>query len=727
MTQVTAITTFTLATGQAVNFAVGGRGTANVICGPKNQTYTVGLQECFLGPFDRAATITVTPEIGTITYGIDGDGVINSPGTLQLTSEGLTKGGVALSAGEAAQVRAVVGASTQSQDPPCAYKLAGVRAESVSTLTAQEQWLGSKFDFIIAFAEKSNAANSWSQNLSDTVTEIANLSPAQRDIHWAIPVCTGVEPIAQTISGQHDSVISEIAKAIAASSTAQKIHIRIGWEANFGVAYPWGASIVTEEEYKAAFIRVSSIFKGVDSRFTVAYCPSTRVDTAWPFESLYPGNSYVDVIGMDAYLLSSEKGSMTNSEHSGFMFSGPCGINRFADFAAKVGKPLAINEWGVNYDNPEHIGRMADFIRSNNVAYHAYWDQNNGAFTCKLSADQWPLAAYEFVKNFGPFHIETWGIPATPGSQLFGQIEASKPLSRIEVVSGAASVVGRTAISAPSQISGACRITVRGWDERGQSASRSVVLAWKSGRLWTPAEFGSLLADWNSAGFYSRQTRHILAVKSTISMTGDTREATAPSAGQRPTLLYANGIPYFAMDGTKGLSQSTYAGAPAAQAAVTYCAMLYTNPASSNFSYILSDSDSGLAVRSIGYNAGNIRVGAAGGFAGGAISGQTASIVVSFGAGASAACSAGVNGATPLAGTVSIPSATYSRRVIGASANAGGLIGSYYNGHLYEWFSVGAALSQAQEDQAHGYLAWKYGKESQLPTEHSYYAIPPFA
>ena len=115
MTQVTAITTFTLATGQAVNFAVGGRGTANVICGPKNQTYTVGLQECFLGPFDRTATITVTPEIGTITYGIDGDGVINSPGVLQLTPSGLTKGGVALTDAEKAGFLVGVGSTFTSQ------------------------------------------------------------------------------------------------------------------------------------------------------------------------------------------------------------------------------------------------------------------------------------------------------------------------------------------------------------------------------------------------------------------------------------------------------------------------------------------------------------------------------------------------------------------------------------------------------------------------------------
>ena len=628
-------------------------------------------------------------------------------------------------AGGSLVVGSVVKTDAQAPDA-LAIKGLGIRADSTGTLTAQESWLGAAVDHLIAFAETSNAANPWSTNLTDTQSFITTFGASNRDIKWAVPICTGTQPIDETIAGAHDAIIRLIAQAISSAATGPVIDIRPGWEPNFSTSYPWGSTLVTTAQYIAAFRRVVNLFRSVDRRFRVTFCASTRVDAAWPFEGMYPGDDYVDIVGVDAYLLTGDKGAMTDAEHVEFMFSGPCGINRFRTFAAQRGKMLAICEWGTNYDNPGYVERIADFVRQHNVAYHAYWDQNNGAFTCKLSADQWPNSAYSFVRNFGPFHIDTWGITATPGTPLNGLIACSKPVSRLEVLAGGAAYVSDfNRITAPPQFSGSRRVSLKAYDERGLSATRSIVLTWQNGRLWTPAELGASLGDWLSVDFSGNLQRHILAVKTITSLVGTARTATAQTAAQRPTYGYFSGIPAATLDGGDALVQSDVTGVPAAQAAVTYATCAFTDSAAGNFTYLVMDSDANAGVRGIGVNGGNLRIGAAGGIAGGSITNATRSIVASFGAGASAAIRATIDGGTATTGNVAIGVATYTRRVIGANAGASNAIGSYYLGRLYEFFCANVAMNTTQEDQSHGYFAWKYGLEGQLPGGHPYKSSPP--
>lgn len=601
----------------------------------------------------------------------------------------------------------------------------GVRPDNLSTLAAQDAWLVNAFDHVIGFAEQNNVANSWEQNLTDTLSYISIIAPSGKDIKWAVPICTGVEPIGQTISGAKDDVIKRTAQAIAAAATGGVIDVRLGWEPNFSTSYPWGSTLVTTDQYKDAFRRVSDIFSSVDARFRICFCPSTRVDSAWPFEGMYPGDAYVDVIGVDAYLLTQDKGAMTDAEHVEFMFSGPCAINRVRDFAAARGKRMAVCEWGMNYDNPLYVERMADFIRNNDVVYHAYWDQNNGAFQCKLSGDQWPNAAYAFVRNFGTFSIDTWCLSALPGQPLNGTVFASKPISRIEVITGTASVVGKNGITAPPQVSGSRRITVKAYDERGFSATRSIVLTWQAGRAWTPAELGANLVDWFSADLHNQNIRHLNAIKSMTSLVGSSRTASAQTAAQRPTFGYQNGRPRASLDGGDALLLTDVTGVPAAQSAVTYATVLYTDPAATNYTYFVMDADANAGVRGLGINGGNLRVAAGGGYAGGSIIGAERSIVVSFGAGATASCRATIDGNLPATNTVAIPAATYTRRVIGANAGGSNAVGSFYLGYMYEFFCANVAMSAGQEDQTHGYFAWKYGLEANLPGGHAYKNNPP--
>jgi hypothetical protein len=168
-----------------------------------------------------------------------------------------------------------------------------------------------------------------------------------------------------------------------------------------------------------------------------------------------------------------------------------------------------------------------------------------------LVSGAYPAAALSFVRNFGPIVIDTWGISALPGRRLIGEIQANKPLAKLEIISGntgGVSVSG-TSIVAEPQLSGTRRITVKAYDERGQTATRSIVLTWQSGRLWTPVELAGALVDWYSLDFHGTVSRHINAIKS-LTPISTTRSATPTSASLRPTFgITAAGVPRASFDG----------------------------------------------------------------------------------------------------------------------------------------------------------------------------------
>lgn len=603
-----------------------------------------------------------------------------------------------------------------------------VRSDGTSTLTTQQTWLGAPFDQLILFAERNNGFNDWADNLSVLAGEIAKFPTQPKD--WAIPLCTGAvgEGIADTIAGTHDATIRAMAESILAAAPATGlIHVRPGWEGNLLVAYPWGWSNVSRQQYIDAFRRVADIFRSVSERFAIHFCVSWRRDSGVDFRELWPGSAYVDVVSVDAYCLEGTRVDLglTPAEHSAYMFSAPYGIDMIRDYAVLQGKPLAINEWGVNYDNPAYITAMAAFVRSNDVVFHGYWDQNNGDFTCRLSADERPNSAMAFVREFGPFWITSAVLSAAPNAALSAPVLATKQISSVAIVSGTAGVSG-TSVTASAEASGTRRVTVRASDERGLTSERSIALTWQDGAFWTPESFGASLVDWIRADDQARLSRHNGAVKAIASATGSTRLATAPSAGQRPAFTTRSGFPMLSFDGGDALVQTVMTSVPAAQAAITRAVMLYTATGVGNFTYFASDADAVGVGRGLGHNAGNLRVGITSAIAGDSISNSDRSVVVSFGAGGTAAVRASVDGdLTPSTGNVTIASTTYTKRVYGATGTSIDAVGSYFLGGLYEAFDVSGVLTSGQEELAHGYLAWSYGREASLPAGHPYAANPP--
>ncbi len=89
---------------------------------------------------------------------------------------------------------------------------------------------------------------------------------------------------------------------------------------------------------------------GADFRFDFA--PSRGRD-AIPWTECYPGDDYVDVIGMDSY---DQPPGVSFTEQ----IKEPYGLQAQVDFAQAHGKPVSYPEWGLfrNGDNPDYIRQM---------------------------------------------------------------------------------------------------------------------------------------------------------------------------------------------------------------------------------------------------------------------------------------------------------------------------------------------------------------------------------
>ncbi|CAG0928124.1 Endoglucanase H [Thermoflexales bacterium] len=122
--------------------------------------------------------------------------------------------------------------------------------------------------------------------------------------HHAQPAFT----LRKIIRGDHDEHIRQW--AMEARNWGHPFFLRFNWEMN-GDWFPWseGRNGNHAGEFVQAWRHVHDIFTEVGaSNVTWVWCPNVEHAEAIPLEGLYPGDAYVDWIGMDGYNWGSEQG-----------------------------------------------------------------------------------------------------------------------------------------------------------------------------------------------------------------------------------------------------------------------------------------------------------------------------------------------------------------------------------------------------------------------------------
>jgi hypothetical protein len=285
-------------------------------------------------------------------------------------------------------------AADRSNNQPGVYVDWGNPMGRESNVQAFEAWLGRKNLLALDYLPGDN----WS-NMAATAKWLPGYwwqGNRDRNVVWSIALTVSGTSLEQVASGAEDKTFETIAGYIA--HFQPKAIIRIGWEAN-GDWFAWSAAKGQQANYIAAFRHVVGIFRKASPDFRIDWCVNTgRVNV--PADQIYPGDEYVDIIGMDIYDKDPLSAVDAKAAWQSYL-TASYGLNWHRDFAAKHHKPMSYPEWGMGErgDNPYFIAAMADWMARNNVVYNDYWD-TNASYKGMISGGQYPKAAKEFQKSF---------------------------------------------------------------------------------------------------------------------------------------------------------------------------------------------------------------------------------------------------------------------------------------------------------------------------------------
>jgi Ca2+-binding RTX toxin-like protein len=141
---------------------------------------------------------------------------------------------------------------------------------------------------------------SWTQSaIAKEMTPVIGIPMAMYS-EWTSSV--GAKPFEEIAAGQHDDVFRGIVEAWRDQGFT-KIYLRPGYEMN-GTFMPWfvGYTQADADAFKAAFARIAEIAHGVAGvEAKVVWNPNMTNWSGVATEEMYPGDQYVDVVGLDIY------------------------------------------------------------------------------------------------------------------------------------------------------------------------------------------------------------------------------------------------------------------------------------------------------------------------------------------------------------------------------------------------------------------------------------------
>lgn len=282
------------------------------------------------------------------------------------------------------------------------YKGAG--CDGRKRIATFEHWLGRPVDRVIDFL----ARDRWSSIFSSAqwISDCWKTTPYRLTI--SIPMLPA-EPgatLAAGATGAYDDQFRRLARIFVANGQGDAV-LRIGWEFNGGW-YPWAAKR-DPQAWVSLWRRIVTAMRGVPgARFRFDWNPTLGWQQIPP-DRLYPGDAYVDVIGLDVYNQTWEKTATTPEARWRDLMDRAYGLRWHADFATRHGKPMSFPEWGTGTrpdghgggDDPLFVQNMSAWIAGHDVLYHGYWDYPASDFNAELSTGRLPRSGAALRHAFG--------------------------------------------------------------------------------------------------------------------------------------------------------------------------------------------------------------------------------------------------------------------------------------------------------------------------------------
>ena len=232
--------------------------------------------------------------------------------------------------------------------------------------------------------------SSWSQ-ITQPNWPYADWQRTGYQMIWGVPMIpnTGAS-LATEATGAYNGYFTTVASNLVAHGYGSSI-VRLGWEFNCG-CQPWYTGSDSSDFVRSFQNIVTSMRSVAGANFKFEWNPDIGDRGVGNLANFYPGDSYVDLVGMDLYDISWNSYPGADALFNSFVTQ-PDGLNWLAAFGAAHNKPLVFPEWGLGWgvcstggapvsgsgetcggDNPTFINDMAGWVSTHDVAEITFWD-----------------------------------------------------------------------------------------------------------------------------------------------------------------------------------------------------------------------------------------------------------------------------------------------------------------------------------------------------------------
>jgi hypothetical protein len=189
-------------------------------------------------------------------------------------------------------------------------------------------------------------------------------------------------------AGSYNQYATTLAKNLV-SWGAGGVVIRLGPEANGGWEADYVGSTTTEmNDWAQCYDNEVAAMRSVPGAHFLFVWNPNACTSDFPLSEWYPGNSYVNIIGVDVYDDDCSS-QMTVSQEGWAAFSANSAGNTPNDpnfpsianleaFAVANRKPLSFPEWGISVmDDAAYVTDMAQMFKQDDFSFESYFDNND--------------------------------------------------------------------------------------------------------------------------------------------------------------------------------------------------------------------------------------------------------------------------------------------------------------------------------------------------------------
>jgi hypothetical protein len=257
--------------------------------------------------------------------------------------------------------------------------------------------------------------SSWS-GIDDDQWDIDAWAGSGYRMIWGVPMmpASGGYTLAAGATGAYNSYFTTLATNLVAAGMGDAV-LRLGWEFN-ATGNPWYAA-GQAPAFVAYWQQIVTTMRAVPgANFSFEWNVNLGDNATFGnFDSYYPGNNYVDIVGMDVYDIAWDTypGAAANFQD---ILTQPGGLDWLAAFGSANDKPLALPEFGLGWggsagdgapytgtgqvcggDDPVFINDMAAWVADNNVVSAVFWDYGSSS----IANNQNPLTMSALANDFG--------------------------------------------------------------------------------------------------------------------------------------------------------------------------------------------------------------------------------------------------------------------------------------------------------------------------------------